>query len=80
MKVELVKIKFGKEFSYKYKPYKTCCESFKNNPCIIQRSAYYSSETNKPKKLRRIFQASFNIFFSLVSSVYNSKVINFAYY
>ena len=35
MKVELVKIKFGKEFSYKYKPYKTCCESFKNNPCIV---------------------------------------------
>lgn len=35
MKVELVKIKFGKEFSYKYKPYKTCCESFENNPCIV---------------------------------------------
>ena len=34
MKVELVKIKFEKSHSYKYKPYKECCEEFKNNPCF----------------------------------------------
>ena len=35
MKIDLVKIKFGKKYSYKYRPYKTCCESFENNPCIV---------------------------------------------
>ena len=53
---------------------------FKNNPCIIQSFAYYAAATNKPKKLRRTFKASFNTFLNPVSSVYNPKVINFARY
>lgn len=34
MRVELIKIKIDRDYSYKYKPYKECCEEFKNNPCI----------------------------------------------
>lgn len=51
---------------------------FKDYTCIIQSNAYYNAVTNIAKKLREIFKGYLNTFFSIIPSVYNSKVINFA--
>lgn len=35
MKIELVKLKFNDTHSYKYKPFKYCCETMQNNKSIV---------------------------------------------
>ena len=35
MKIELIKLKFNDTCSYKYKPFKYCCEAIQNNKNII---------------------------------------------
>lgn len=35
MKIELIKLKFNDTYSYKYKPFKHCCEAIHNNNSII---------------------------------------------
>lgn len=34
MKIELIKLKFNDTHSYKYKPFKYCCDEIQNNKCI----------------------------------------------
>ena len=34
MKIKFVKVKFGDEYSYKYLPFKYCCDKLKHNPLI----------------------------------------------
>lgn len=45
---------------------------------MIQKLVYLRKETNIAKKLREMFKAYFNTFFSTFTVVYISKVINFA--
>lgn len=35
MKIELIKLRFDRSFSYKYKPFVYCCNALKDNPCIL---------------------------------------------
>lgn len=35
MKIELIKLKFNDTYSYKYKPFKYCCNEIHQNECII---------------------------------------------
>lgn len=34
MEIELIKLKFNNTHSYKYKPFKHCCDEIQNNECI----------------------------------------------
>ena len=34
MKIELIRLKFNDTHSYKYKPFKYCCDEIQNNECI----------------------------------------------
>lgn len=34
MKIDLIRLKFNGMTSYKYKPFKYCCDEIKNNKCI----------------------------------------------
>lgn len=40
MKVEIIKINFDNETSYKYKPFKHCCNKLKDNPYIDLQHEY----------------------------------------
>lgn len=35
MKIELIKLKFNDTYSYKYKPFKHCCEAIQNDKAIV---------------------------------------------
>lgn len=35
MKIELIRLKFNNTYSYKYKPFKYCCDKFQNDKAII---------------------------------------------
>lgn len=35
MKIELIKLKFNDTYSYKYKPFKYCCDKIHQNKCIV---------------------------------------------
>jgi hypothetical protein len=34
MRIELIRLKFNDTHSYKYKPFKYCCDEIQNNECI----------------------------------------------
>lgn len=34
MRIELIRLKFNDTYSYKYKPFKYCCDEIQNNECI----------------------------------------------
>ena len=42
MKIELIKLKFNNTHSYKYKPFKYCCDEIQNNKAIVFTNEYLS--------------------------------------
>ena len=42
MKIELIKLKFNDTHSYKYKPFKYCCDEIQNNKAIVFTNEYLS--------------------------------------
>ena len=46
MKIELIRQKFDGVKSYKYKPFQWCCDSIKENPCIVFSTEVYVNDEN----------------------------------
>ena len=44
MRIEVVKVKFDDEYSYKYLPFKYCCEKLKHNPNISLNTEYETQQ------------------------------------
>ena len=42
MKIELIRLKFNDTHSYKYKPFKYCCDEIQNNKAIVFTNEYLS--------------------------------------